>query len=82
MCHTKVALAFMPITQIITISQVVLAVLLTVAVLLQNKSSGIGGAFGGETVVFQKRGPEKALFIITIVLALLFFGVSIVALFV
>ncbi len=72
----------MPITQIITIAQIVLAVLMTVAVLLQNKSTGIGNTFGGETIIFQKRGPEKALFIITIVLAILFFGASVAALFI
>ena len=72
----------MPIAQILTIVQIVLAVLLTAAVLLQNKSTGIGNAFGGETVIFQKRGPEKALFIITIIVAILFFGVSVAALFI
>lgn len=72
----------MPITQILTIVQIVLAVLLTASVLLQNKSTGIGNAFGGETVIFQKRGPEKALFIITIVLSMLFFGVSVAVLFI
>ena len=73
----------MPLSQIFTIAQIVLAVILTIAILLQNKNTGLGSAFGGgDTVVFQKRGPEKALFIITIVLAVLFFGVSLGALFV
>lgn len=73
----------MPISQITTIVQIVLAVLLAVAILLQNKSTGLGSAFGGgDAVVFQKRGPEKALFIITVVLAVAFFGVSLVALFI
>lgn len=80
--ETPFRLKFMPIAQIITITQIVLAVLLTAAVLLQNKSTGIGNAFGGETVIFQKRGPEKALFIITIIVAILFFGVSVAALFI
>jgi len=73
----------MPINQILLIAQIVLAVLLTAAILLQNRSTGLGSAFGGgDAVVFQKRGPEKALFIITIVLAILFFGISIATLFV
>lgn len=73
----------MSLHQILLIAQIVLAVLLTAAILLQNRSTGLGSAFGGnDAVIFQKRGPEKALFIITIVLAVLFFGTSIATLFV
>lgn len=73
----------MPLSQIFTIIQIILAVLLSASVLLQNKNSGLGSAFGGnDAVVFQRRGPEKTLFIITIILAILFFGISIATLFV
>lgn len=67
----------MNISLILKITQVVLAVLLTVSILLQARGSGIGAAFGGGGNVYRtKRGAEKKLFQITILIAILFFGVS------
>lgn len=61
----------------LTISQVTLGLLLVGAILLQNKGAGLGSAFGGEGTVYStRRGPERALFITTIVLAILFVGVA------
>ncbi len=61
------------------IAQIVLGSLLCVAILLQQKGSGLGSAFGGEGNVFQtRRGAEKILFRATIVLAVLFIGVAVV----
>jgi len=58
---------------IFKIIQVILAILLVVAILLQQRGSGLGMAFGGEGNVYRsRRGAEKLLFIITIVLAVLF----------
>ena len=54
-------------------SLVVVSILITVAVLLQNQSSGIGMAFGGESGFYRtKRGIEKFLFGATIALAVAF----------
>ncbi len=62
---------------VFSIIQAVLAVLLVVCILLQARGAGLGAAFGGEGNVYRtKRGVEKRLFQITIVLAILFFGVS------
>lgn len=56
--------------------QIVLAVLLVAAILLQRTGAQIGGAFGGSdnfsSAFHTRRGAEKTLFIITIVLAILF----------
>jgi len=58
-------------------AQVVLAVLLVASILLQARGTGLGASFGGEGNVYRtKRGVEKRLFQATIVLAILFFGVS------
>ena len=58
---------------IIDIIQIISAVLLITVVLLQNKGTGLGAAFGGEdTVNRSKRGAEKWLFISTIILAVIF----------
>ncbi|MEX2052860.1 MAG: preprotein translocase subunit SecG [Candidatus Paceibacterota bacterium] len=61
----------------ITIIQVVLGVLLITGILLQQRGSGLSGAFGGEGNVYStRRGAEKFIFASTIVAAILFFAVS------
>jgi preprotein translocase subunit SecG len=55
--------------------QIVLAIALTVAVLLQQTGSSVGGAFGGDNFsagFHTRRGFEKTLFYATIVIAILF----------
>jgi protein translocase SecG subunit len=60
---------------ILPIIQMVLAVLLVASILLQQRGSGLGAAFGGGGDVFRtKRGVEKLLHYATIGIALLFFG--------
>lgn len=62
---------------IFTAVQLILAVLLVVAILLQQKGSGMGAAFGGGSTVYStKRGIDKILFRATIVIAVLFFGTA------
>ena len=61
-----------------TIMQTVLAILLLSSILLQQRGSGLSGTFGGEGGVYStRRGAEKFIFFATIVLAILFFGLSI-----
>jgi preprotein translocase subunit SecG len=61
----------------IKIAQVASAVLLMIAILLQNRGAGLGGVFGGTGGVYlTKRGLEKKLFIATIALALIFILLS------
>ncbi|MEY2664725.1 MAG: hypothetical protein RIT04_533 [Candidatus Parcubacteria bacterium] len=56
--------------------QVALAIIMIVAILLQQTGAQIGGAFGGSdnfsSAFHTRRGAEKTLFIITIVIAILF----------
>lgn len=73
----------MDITSILPIIQIVLAVLLTVSVLLQQSEAGAGGAFGGGDSVSTwrtRRGFEKFLFFFTIIIAIIFVASAIVAL--
>jgi protein translocase SecG subunit len=59
--------------QIFKILQIILAILLTGAILLQQRGSGLGSTFGGEGNVYRSmRGFEKLLFVATIVIAVLF----------
>ena len=61
------------------IAQIIIAVLLMLAILLQNRGVGLSGIFGGSGAIYRtKRGLEKKLFYSTIVLAVLFFAVSLV----
>lgn len=61
----------------IKIIQVIVAVLLMVAILMQNRGAGLGGVFGGSGGVYlTKRGLEKKLFMATIVLAAIFILLS------
>jgi len=59
------------------IVQVIIAIALTVAILLQARGAGLGSVFGGTGAVFKtRRGIDKMLFRTTIVLAVLFGALS------
>jgi len=59
--------------KILNIIQAVSAILLIIVILLQSRGAGVGGVFGGEGAVYQtKRGVEKKLFILTIILSIIF----------
>ena len=63
----------------LTIAQIVLAVALIGVLALQVKGGGLGGIFGQADGVYRtRRGVEKTLFQVTIVLAVLFVILSIV----
>jgi preprotein translocase subunit SecG len=63
------------------IAQIVVAVAVIVVTLLQVKGGGLGGIFGqADTVYRTKRGVEKTLFQLTIVLIVIFIILSIVSL--
>ena len=58
--------------------QILISILLVTCILLQQRGTGTGSAFGGGSDVFRtKRGIEKGLFVATIVLSVLFFVTAI-----
>lgn len=62
----------------VPIAQIILSVILIGLILIQGKGTGLSGVFGGEGNVFRtKRGAERIIFFITIVVTVLFFGVAI-----
>lgn len=66
---------------IISVLQIILAILLIAAILLQQRGSGLSGAFGGQGgVYYQRRGLEKVLFWATIVIAILWGGIALATL--
>ena len=59
------------------IAQIILATALMASILLQQRGTGLGGAFGGEITAYRsRRGIERTLFRLTIVLAVLFVAFS------
>lgn len=57
---------------ILLILQILIAGALVIFVLLQQKGSGVGSTFGGESVVYRsRRGVEKILYYGTIAAAVL-----------
>ena len=63
------------------IAQIVVAVALILVAMLQVRGGGLGGIFGqADTVYRTKRGVEKTLFQLTIVLVIIFVILSIVSL--
>lgn len=61
---------------------IVVSVSLIVAILLQQRGSGLSASFGGDGSSYHtKRGLEKILFIASIVFAVLFIGGTLLRLF-
>lgn len=65
----------------VDIALIITSVALIVSVILQNKGVGLGGLTGGDSggVFTARRGIEKTLFWITVVLAGLFFVLTMTA---
>ena len=65
--------------QSLLIAQAIVSILLVVTILLQNRGSGLGAAFGGDFGgYYTKRGLEKFFLYATIFLAVAFLVLSIV----
>lgn len=70
------------------LAQTIIPILLIIVILLQSRGTGLGGAFGGGAGgglgggnYLTKRGFEKKLYYATIILAVLFFLVSLARLY-
>ncbi|MGA2112097.1 MAG: preprotein translocase subunit SecG [Anaerolineales bacterium] len=62
----------------LNLAQIVMGIALILAIVLQSKEAGLGGLTGGEAggVFRARRGVEKTLFQVTIVLSILFFALA------
>ena len=64
-----------------SILQIIVSLVLIILILLQERSAGLSGIMGGESSFYQtRRGLEKGIFVATIVLAVVFAGLSLSAL--
>ena len=63
----------------VSIAQIILSVVLVVMIMLEVRGQSMGGFMsGGDSPVYRtRRGFEKTLFNLTIVVAILFFAVSV-----
>jgi len=66
-----------------SVAQIIISIILIVLILLQERSSGLSGIFGGsESSYYQtRRGFEKIIFIATVVLTAIFAILSLINLF-
>lgn len=65
------------ISQILSVIQIVLGGVLIGLILLQVKGTGLGSAFGGDISFYQtRRGVEKILFYLTIIISFLFLATA------
>jgi preprotein translocase subunit SecG len=66
---------------IIQIAHIIIACLLALVILLQQRGSGLGDAFGMDTTVYtSRRGVEKLLFYLTIIFAISFVALALIQL--
>jgi len=64
---------------IFIILQIIVAIAFTGVILLQAKGTGLGSTFGGQNQMYHsKRGVEKVVFYLTIILSLIFVALSII----
>ena len=64
-------------TQILSVALIVISILLITTILMQSRGVGLSATFGGEGNVYRsKRGVEKVISNISIVLSVLFFLVA------
>ncbi|MFW6282715.1 MAG: preprotein translocase subunit SecG [Minisyncoccales bacterium] len=69
-------------SQYLTIAQGIVSVLLIIFILLQQRGTAMGSAFGGGGESYStRRGAEKKLYIGSIVLGILFIGFAVLNLY-
>lgn len=67
----------------LTIALIIVSIVLTVLILLQGRSAGLGAAFGGSAEgMYVRRGGEKRIFQATIVCAVAFILIAFAHLFI
>jgi len=67
-------------TLYLNIVQIIISVALITLTVIQSKGAGLGRMFGGDSSIYRtRRGIEKTMFRLTIVLAVVFFVTSLLS---
>jgi preprotein translocase subunit SecG len=68
-----------PMDTFLMIAQIIIAITLAGVILMQGTSGGLGSAFGGDAGIYRtRRGVEKTLFNMTVILATIFLLLSLI----
>ncbi|HEX9595393.1 MAG TPA: preprotein translocase subunit SecG [Anaerolineales bacterium] len=64
---------------LLNIAMIIVSVALVLSIVLQSKGAGLGGLTGGDAggVFSARRGIEKTLFRVTIILSVIFFSLAV-----
>ena len=63
----------------LAVIQAIIAVLLSICILLQHRTSGLSATFGGSGATYvQRRGAEKLLFKLAVSLGFIFFSLAVI----
>ncbi len=60
------------------IAQIIIALVMITLIVLQAKGTGLSGVFGGSDNYHAKRGMEKTIFYLTIVVAVIFVALAMI----
>jgi len=64
----------------LNIVQIIVSIALIALTVMQSKGAGLGGMFGSDSSIYRtRRGVEKTLFNLTIILGIVFFLTSLVS---
>jgi preprotein translocase subunit SecG len=64
--------------ELLQIAQIIMAVAVGAAILLQARGTGLGSTFGGESTAYRsRRGLERTLFRLTVVLIVVYVLISV-----
>lgn len=67
--------------KVINITEIIVAILLTFSILVQNRGAGLSGTFGGDFGgYYTRRGFERFLVYFSVFLSVLFIGLAIASL--
>jgi len=70
----------LPLTLYLNIVQIIVSVALIALAVIQSRSAGLGRMFGSDSPIYRtRRGVEKTVFNVTIVLAVVFFITSLLS---
>jgi protein translocase SecG subunit len=67
---------------VLTLLEVIISSILIISILLQHRASGLSQTFGGAGTTFvQRRGAEKLLYQVSVVLSIAFFTLAVLDLY-